>query len=170
MCNKCENQYSERCKNHSKIKFNNNNKKDIFIGYCLEQNHLVELNYFCKQHNCLCCGLCITKIKDEKNGQHSNCDICSIKDIEKEKHNKLKENIQKLDNMSNNLKDKIDELKNIFEKINEKKESLKLKVQKIFTKIRNEINNKEDELPHSLREIYKFQIFKFLFLLLKVFF
>ena len=146
MCNKCEKQYSERCKNHSIIKFDNNNQKDTFIGYCLEKNHLKELNYYCKQHNILCCAQCITKIKDEENGQHSNCDICSIKDVEKEKHDKLKENIQKLENMSNNLKDKINELKNIFEKINENKENLKLKIQKIFTKIRNELNNREDEL------------------------
>ena len=134
-CNKCEKLYSEICKNHTKIKFDNNNQKDTFIGYCLEKNHQCELNYYCKQHNILCCGLCITKIKDEENGQHSNCDIFPIKDIEKEKHDKLKENIQKLDNMSNNLNDKINELKNIFEKINENKENLKLKIQKIFTKI-----------------------------------
>ena len=134
MCNKCEKQYSEICKNHTKYKFDNNNQKEKFIGYYLEKNHLDELIYFCKQHNNLCCANYITKIRDKKNGQHSNCDICSIEDIEK--HNKLKENIQKLDNMSNNLKDKIDILKNIFEKINDNKENLKLKIQKIFTKIR----------------------------------
>ena len=82
-CNKCEKLYSEICKNHTKYKYENNNQKDIFIGYCLEKNHLKELNYYCKQHNILCCAQCITKIKDEENGQHSNCDICLIKDIEK---------------------------------------------------------------------------------------
>ena len=93
MCNKGENQYSERCKNHTKYKIDNYNQKDTFIGYCLEKNHIIELSYFCKQHNSLCCGLCITKIKDKQNGQHSNRDIGSIEDIEKEKHDKLKENI-----------------------------------------------------------------------------
>ena len=160
MCNKCEKQYSERCKNHTKYKYDNNNQKDTFIGYCLEKNHLNELNYYCKQHNLLCCGLCITKIKDKKNGQHTNCEICLIEDIEKEKHDKLKENIQKLDNMSNNLKDKINELKNIFEKINENKENLKLKIQKIFTKIRTEINNREDELLNEIDKLYDENYFK----------
>ena len=160
MCNKCENQYSERCKNHTKTKFDNNEQKDTFIGFCLEKNHLDELLYFCKQHNSLCCGLCITKIKDELNGQHSNCDICSIKDIGKEKHDKLKENIQRLDNMSNNLKDKINELKNIFNKINENKENLKLKVQKIFTKIRSELNNREDKLLDEIDKVYNENYFK----------
>ena len=56
--------------------------------------------------------------------------------------------------MSNNLKDKINELKNIFEKINENKENLKLKIQKIFTKIRNEINNREDELLSEIEQNY----------------
>jgi len=160
MCNKCEKQYSERCKNHTKYKYDNNNQKDTFIGYCLKKNHLKELNYYCKQHNILCCAQCITKIKDEENGQHSNCDICPIKDIEKEKHDKLKENIQKLENMSNNLKDKINELKNIFEKINENKENLKLKIQKIFTKIRNELNNREDELLNEIDKLYDENYFK----------
>ena len=31
MCNKCEKQYSERCKNHTKIKFDNKNQKDILL-------------------------------------------------------------------------------------------------------------------------------------------
>ena len=160
MCNKCEKQYSERCKNHTKYKIDNNNQKDTFIGYCLEKNHLVKLSYYCKQHNNLCCGLCITRIKDKLNGQHSNCDICSIEDIEKEKHDKLKENIQRLDNMSNNLKDKIEELKNIFNKINENKENLKLKVQKIFTKLRSELNNREDKLLNEIDNIYNENYFK----------
>ena len=34
----------------------------------------------------------------------------------------------------------------MFEKINESKEELKLKIQKIFTKIRNSLNEREDEL------------------------
>ena len=160
MCNKCEKQYSEICKKHTKYKFDNNNQKDTFIGYCLEKNHLGELKYYCKQHNKLCCGFCISKIQDKENGQHSNCDVCSIEDIEKEKHGKLKENIQKLDNMSNNLKDKINELKNIFEKINENKENLKLKIQKIFTKIRNEIKNREDELLNEIDKLYDENYFK----------
>ena len=33
-----------------------------------------------------------------------------------------------------------------MEKINENKESLKLKIQKIFTKLRNALNDREDEL------------------------
>ena len=62
--------------------------------------------------------------------------------------------------MSNNLKDKINELKNIFEKINENKENLKLKIQKIFTKIRNEINNREDELLNEIDKLYDENYFK----------
>ena len=48
--------------------------------------------------------------------------------------------------MSNNLIEKINELKNIFVTINEKKENLKIKIQKIFTNIRSELNNREEEL------------------------
>ena len=44
----------------------------------------------------------------------------------------------------------INNLKQLFIKINQKKEDLKLKIQNIFTKIRNTINEKEEEL---LREV-----------------
>ena len=38
------------------------------------------------------------------------------------------------------------ELNKIIEKIDEDKDNLKLKVTKIFTKLRNAINNREDEI------------------------
>ena len=37
-------------------------------------------------------------------------------------------------------------MKNIYEKINEQKEQMKLKVQNLFTKLRNQLNKREDEL------------------------
>ena len=148
-CNKCEKIFNEICKEHNTCKLKEN-KKDIFIGLCFEKNHLEELKYFCKNHNALCCGLCITKIKDEENGQHSNCEICPIKNIENEKRKNLKENIKRLENISNNLKEKLDKLKIFFEKANENKENLKIKIQKIFTKIRNDLNNREDELLNEV--------------------
>ena len=40
-------------------------------------------------HNKLCCAECITKLKDEKYGQHSDCEICFLKDKENDKKNKL---------------------------------------------------------------------------------
>ena len=60
--------------------------------------------------------------------------------------NKLKDNIKLLEELSNTLNESINKIKNIFNKISKDKEELKVKIQKIFTKIRNEINNREDEL------------------------
>ena len=48
--------------------------------------------------------------------------------------------------MSKSLELSINELKILFDKINENKEELKLKIQKIFTNLRNSLNNREDEL------------------------
>ena len=42
------------------------------------------------------------KLKGKENGQHSDCDICFIEDIEKEKRNKLKDNIKCLEDISIN--------------------------------------------------------------------
>ena len=106
MCNKCEKTHPEICSNHHQFKLDKN-IKEIFTGFCKEKNHTAELDYFCKTHNKLCCGLCITKIKDKKNGQHSDCNVCKIEDIEKEKRNKLKANIINLENLSNNIEESI---------------------------------------------------------------
>ena len=88
---KCKLFYSEMFQNHKIIKLEKRkNIDEIFTGFCNENNHNDEYKYFCKIHNILCCAKCISKLKDEENGQHSDCDICFIKDIENEKRNNLK--------------------------------------------------------------------------------
>ena len=54
--------------------------------------------------------------------------------------------IKILEDLSNSLQSSIDELKIIVEKLTKNKEEIKLNIQKIFTKIRNALNNREDEL------------------------
>ena len=46
-------------------------------------------------------------------------------------------------------------MKDLGEKLNEQKEKLKLEVQNIFTKIRNEINNREDEIFKEIDKNYE---------------
>ena len=113
MCNKCLNHHSEFLKNHHKYNIDKN-FDEIFIGICKEKNHRKELEYFCKSHNQLCCVACISKIKGYGNGQHSDCNICHINDIKEEKKNKLKENIKKLEELSNIIEGSLKELKKIM--------------------------------------------------------
>ena len=160
LCNKCiEYFHSKFLHNHNLYKIDNDNQ-DIFTGYCKENNHLEILKFFCKTHNILCCSSCLCQIKNNKYGQHSNCDVCIINDIKGEKKNKLKENMKQLKDLSNNKYDSINNLKILYEKINEKKEESKLKIQRIFTKIRNVINNREDELLLRIDQIYDNIYFK----------
>ena len=99
-----------------------------------------------KTHNSLCCAACISKIESKGNGTHKDCDICNIEEIKHEKKNKLKGNIQYLEKISKILEQSINELKMIFEKINNNNENLKMEIQKIFTEIRNALNEREDQL------------------------
>ena len=145
MCNKCENIHQKLCYNHSPYNLNEN-INEIFTGICKEKNHLNELNYFCKNHNELCCAACVTKIRGKGNGQHSDCDVCFIEDIKDAKKNKLKDNIKLLESLSYSLKQNIVELKNILEKNKEEKEKLKIEIQNVFTKLRTALNEREDEL------------------------
>ena len=158
LCNKCQSHHSELFENH--ILFNlDKDINDIFTGYCKEEKHLkYELEFYCKLHNKLCCAACISKIKSNVYGQHKDCEVCFIKDIADEKKNKLKDNIKCLEDLYDTFKNSINEIKIEFEKINEKKEQLKFKIIEIFTKIRNTLNEREDELilevDNLFNEIY----------------
>ena len=147
MCIKCEKGHSELFNNmHDDKIIKDINTEDMFTGICNEGDHTKELLYFCKDHNKLCCVECIAKINIKNKGQHKDCNVCIIENIEKEKKSKLKENIKVLEDLSINFKQSIEDLKKIFEKINEDKEKLKISIQNLFTKLRNELNNREDKL------------------------
>ena len=154
MCNKCENFHSNLFNNH-KVFDIESYLKDAFTGLCNEQNHNNELEYFCKTHNTLCCAACIAKVKNKNNGNHSDCSIYKVEDIFNEKKNKFNENIKLLQQLSDNLKNSINNLKNLFEKMSQNKEELKIKIQSIFTKIRNELNSREDTILLEVDNIYE---------------
>ena len=145
LCNKCQNFHSDIFENHHSYNLDID-IKELFTGLCDKYNHANTLQYYCKTHNELCCAACLCKIKGQGNGQHKDCIVMPLNDIKEEKKKNLKENVKLLENMLNTLDKSINQLKNLFTKINENKEELKLKMQKLFTKIRNAINDREDEL------------------------
>ena len=154
MCNKCEKFHSNIFKKHLKILLGKD-KTEIFTGLCQEKDHSNKLLFFCKTHNKLCCSSCLCKIKKKGFGQHKDCDVCEIEDIKEEKKNKYEENIKYLENLSNNIQESINNLKLIHDKIEENKEQFISNVQKIFTKIRNALNEREDELLLIIKDKYK---------------
>ena len=158
MCNKCSNHHSELYEDlHHKYELDKE-EKEIFTGLCKEEKHKVELQFYCKNHNQLCCAACISKIKDKGNGQHTDCNVCIIEEIEEEKKSNLKTNIKYLEDFTNSIQSSIVELKKIYEKINKNKEEIKINISKIFTNIRNIINEREDELllivDNKFNELY----------------
>ena len=134
MCNKCNQSHSDLFDDHSLISIEEL-KKNNFTSICKEENHNLELEYFCKTHNILCCERCISKFKQKGNGKHSNCNISPLEKIKDTKRNILKENIKYLNKLTKNVNLEIEELKNIIEKTEEEKEKLKTKIQKIFTQL-----------------------------------
>ena len=145
MCNKCQKVHSGLLKNHH-IYAIDQNEKDIFTGLCTKSNHSMELEYYCKTHNQLCCASCIAKINLDGKGQHKDCEIYYITKIKDEKKKNLSKNIKNLEKLSQSLEPTIKQLKSLYEKVIEKKERLKEEILNIFTKIRNELNNREDKL------------------------
>ena len=150
MCHKCEAFHSKLCQQHKVINYNDIKTKELFTGLCKEDNHQSELDYFCKNHNVLVCAKCIVKINDKNKGKHSDCSICTIDEIKNEKINNLKNNIMTLENLSKTLEESINKIKKIFENVIEKREEIKIKLQKLFTKIRNELNKREEQLLYDV--------------------
>ena len=160
MCHKCEVHHSKLFEDHQNFILNQN-IEEIFNEFCEERNHLYnKLNYFCKTHNKLCCASCIAKIKGKGDGQHSDCDVCNIDEIKEEKKKKIKENIKLLEELSIKFNENFNNINKIYEEINENKENLKLEIQNIFTKIRNILNNREDELLLNVDKEYNNLFFK----------
>lgn len=154
MCKNCKDLHSKLFKYHKEYSLD----KDInliFNGYCKEKNHLDILEYYCKTHNKLCCSACIAKIKRNDKGQHTDCEVYVIEDIKDSKKGILQKNIKYLEDLSKNIQTSIKELKVLFGKINESKEALKVKVQETFTKIRTQINEREDELLLEVDQLYE---------------
>ena len=145
MCHKCEKIHSSLLKNHHLYSIDKD-IKEIFTGLCLNREHSLKLEFYSKSHNELCCAACISKIKINGNGKHNNCEVYHITKIKNDKKLALEKNIKKLEELSKELEPSIKALKNIFGKINESKEKLKKEIQVIFTKIRTELNNREDKL------------------------
>ena len=155
MCNKCTKIHSSFISNHHQYNLDDG-IKEIFTGYCKEESHKnIQLKYYCKSHNQLICAACITKIEGDGDGQHKNCEVCSIQKIKEEKKNKLIENIKCLEELENKFNESLKELKEIFDKIEKDKEELKLEIQNIFTKIRNAINEREEELLLDTDNLFK---------------
>ena len=153
MFNKCSTHHKGLCKNHQQVNLNKD-INDIYNELCEEENHHLIFEYYCKNHNILCCDSCITKLKWKGKGQHKDCEVCFLEDIKDEKKKKLDNNIKYLEDLSDNLDNSIKELKNIFEKINNDKDKLKMDIQKTFTKIRSVLNEREDELLSEVDNQY----------------
>ena len=157
LCNKCENLHSAWLKSHHPSELKKDS--DFFTGICKEKNHEKKLEYFCKDHNQLCCRLCIAKLNEKGEGQHKDCDICYIEKIKDEKKNKLKENIKCLEELEIKFNESMASLKKLFEDIEKDKDKLKLEIQNIFTKIRTILNEREDALFLEIDNLFNTKYF-----------
>ena len=154
LCNKCENIHLGFFKDHLIFPLDKDTD-ELFTGYCNEKSHSNALNYFCKDHNILCCSSCIAKIKTRENGKHHDCNVCDINDICDEKKKNLSNNIISLENLLNKFKSLKNELEKNLEEIDKNKEEIKGEIQKVFTKIREELNSREDQLLIEVDQIYE---------------
>ena len=151
MCNKCDNFHSNLYPNHGQYNLDQD-MKTIFTGYCKNENHPNKLEYFCKTHNELCCAACLCKLNEKGDGEHHDCNVCTIEKIKDEKKRTLNNNIKKLEEISATFEESIKEIKSLSDKINKKKEELQKNIQIVFTQIRSELNKREDKILSETEE------------------
>ena len=151
MCNKCDNAHSNLHPNHNQYNIDQDIKA-LFTGYCKNENHSLKLEYFCKTHNELCCAACLCKLNKKGDGEHKDCDVCTIEEIKDKKKDDLDNNIKKLEEISATFEESIKEIKSLSDKINKKKEELQKNIQSIFTQIRSELNKREDKILSETEE------------------
>ena len=142
---------------------------ESFVKKCsLEEHTKSNANSYCQECKIYMCAKCITNLEDKENGHHKDCDISPINEFERNKKEKLDNNIKTLENLYNSLEKTIKEINETFEKISESKEDLKLIIQKEFTKLRNELNNREDELFIEVDELYNYSFLSFISISLSI--
>ena len=154
ICNKCEKTHSGFFENHHTLALDKE-IDEFFTGYCKEKNHPIELSYFCKDHNTLCCPCCIAKIKTQGNGTHFDCNVCDINDISEEKKKNLSNNIKSLEKLYDLFQALLNDLKKAIQEIDDRKEEVKKDILQIFTGIRDELNKREDQLLKEVDQIYE---------------
>lgn len=129
LCKQCKEYLCEDCGNMHLSKYSGHDLKKIDEVFlvdmrCEEPGHNNNFEYFCKDHNKLICDKCIAKkINKTNNGQHLNCDTCSLGEIIDSKTKKYEESKKKLKEIEENIK--------VFQKqIKDKKDNLKEKIKK----------------------------------------
>ena len=138
MCQKCHCHHNELFEDHGFDLLTE------FTGLCLEEKHSDNLEYFCKDHNKLCCAACISKIQSKGNGLHKDCNICNVEDIKEEKSKVLKDNIEIIENLSSKFDSMMGELKSNVKTVTQ--ETIKTKIQSTFNAIKESINEREKEV------------------------
>ena len=159
MCENCQKHHSELFKTHHPYSLDKN-KDDQYTGICKEKNHSMKLDYFCKNHNQLCCAACLCKIKGKGSGRHTNCEVCFIKKAKKKKKNTLNQNIKYLEDLSTSLEKSLNELKKLFGTINQNKENLKINIQKIFSSLVETVKSREKEILKEVDKQFDIIFFK----------
>ena len=71
------------------------------------------------------------------------------------KKKNLANNIKNLEDLSKLFQSLVNDLKKIFDEIEKNKEEVKFEIQKIFTKIHTELNNREDQLLLEVDQIFE---------------
>ena len=161
-CQKCEVYLCEECDTfHSKLlakhkgyinTINNNVKNNIFTGLCQENNHSKPLEYFCEDHNKLCCSECIRKEELIFEGFHKDCNICPLKEIKNMKKDKIKECYESLENISKTIKPSIEQFKKLYKSKNDIAEKLRDEIKDVFEKIRFSLNKRENDIISILNK------------------
>lgn len=124
--------------------------EEIFTDKCEEHTNY-PLDFYCRDHICLCCSLC-----KDRNGMHNNCSVVPLTDIRGEEVQQrltkattnIREKLERLNGFSlEGLKRKVEEFSC---KANEAKEAIR----RTFQELRKAIDARESEPMQEIEKAY----------------
>lgn len=149
MCKTCASFHNNMFSSHNPTPIEPSRPEESleFSGLCpLPKHHYAPFDYYCLSHQELCCSACISKINTIGHGNHKDCEVILLREIENKKKNELPNNINELKNLQKKIEELIDEINKLKIEVNNNKEEVKKEVQRIFEEIRAAVNQRENEI------------------------
>ncbi|XP_063420762.1 protein wech-like [Mytilus trossulus] len=152
LCSSCEKHHraSKASRNHEVISMNNYQKLPHTIAsinqYC--SDHDKKYQYFCSQHENLCCPLCITT-------NHKTCDLMAIDDIVKTSKTSALYDImeQSLQDVKKNLGRIVKDRRQNLGKIQQQRQTFHTDIQMIRDKINKHLDILENEILQDIKAV-----------------
>ena len=126
----------------------------LITGRCnAPGHHNNPLEYYCKDHNTPCCGMCLC-VKDDV-GKHSKCQTVPLKSMEHHMQSTLAAAIKDLEDTIGKAEETLRKVRETQEKNDKAKNDVVKQIKENFEAIRKAVDARENELLSLVEELWE---------------